>query len=247
MLSVTIVSLNEEAHISEALDSASWAAERIVVDCGSTDRTVEIAKAKGARVIHNAWPGYGQQKNFAQAQATQPWVLNIDADERIGPELRAEIEQAIQSSRYAGYRIPRKTLFMNRWIRHGGWYPNYLTRLARRDRSRWTEPEIHEELRVDGDVGTLAAPLIHYTFDGIEDQVSTNLRYSAAGSRALRAKGKGPSVALLVFKPIGKFLETYVLKRGFLDGLPGFIISVNAAHSMFLKQAYLFEEAPKRS
>lgn len=245
-ISVTIITLNEERNIARALASAQWADEVVVVDSGSTDRTLEIARQSGARVLSNPWPGYGQQKNFAQSNAAHDWVLNIDADEEVAPELASEIQEAIASvkagrSKAAGFYFPRKTFYMGRWIRHGGWYPNHLVRLADRRRARWSEPNIHEALVVDGPVDGLKTPLHHYTFSDIQEQVLANLRYSRYGSLDLLKKGQTRSLARLILKPIGKFLETFVLKRGFLDGLPGFIISVNAAHSMFLKYAYLFE------
>jgi glycosyltransferase involved in cell wall biosynthesis len=220
----------------------SFADEIIVIDSGSTDKTVEVARSRGARVIVEPWRGYGAQKNFAHAQTRSDWVLNVDADEVITPELRSEILSEIASGRAAaGYAVARKTFYMGRWIRHGGWYPNYVTRLARRDSASWTEPNVHEELRVQGELRQLENPMLHYTFSDIADQVRTNMRYARQGAMDLKTRGKSPSVLKLLVKPLGKFLETYFLKLGFLDGLPGFIISINAAHSMFLKYAYLVE------
>ena len=241
-LSVTFITLNEEQHIEAALKSVSWADEIIVVDSGSQDRTVEIARQNGAQVFTNSWPGYGQQKNFAHEKARGPWVLNIDADERVSPQLAQEIQSAIaQPGDAQGFSFPRKTYYLGRWIRHGGWYPNVLARLGRKDHTRWSEPPVHEELLVDGPVRTLVHPLDHYAFSSIQEQVLTTLRYSRLGSERLKQKGQRPNLLKLLIKPLGKFLETYFLKRGFLDGLAGFIISINAAHSLFLKYAYLFE------
>ena len=245
-VSVTIITLNEEEHILNAIQSVGWADEVIVVDSGSTDKTVEIAQSIGAKVIYNAWKGYGQQKNFAQNSATYDWILNIDADEIVSHELAQEITQTLtQVERGAldaqGFYFPRKTFYLGRWIRHGGWYPNHLVRLTHRKFSSWTEPHVHEELQVQGKVVGLLEPLHHYAFSSIQEQILTNLRFSRLGSQDLKKMGQKASVARLILKPIGKFLETYLIKRGFLDGLPGFIISVNAAHSMFLKYAYLSE------
>lgn len=245
-LSVTIITLNEEENIARAVQSAGFADEVVVIDSGSSDRTVEIAKSLGAKVIHNPWPGYGRQKNFAQRQAAHDWVLNIDADEAIPPVLKEEIlatlEQVATGRLEArGFYLPRRTFYLGRWIRHGGWYPNYLIRLADRRVSEWTEPSVHEEWVVQGPVEKLTQDLHHYTFSSIQDQILTNLRFSKLGSQELRKRGQRASIALLIWKPIGKFIETYLLKAGFLDGLPGFIISVNAAHSIFLKYAYLLE------
>jgi glycosyltransferase involved in cell wall biosynthesis len=245
-LSVTIVTLNEEANIRQAIESVRWAEEVIVVDSGSTDKTLELAKTLGAKIIHNPWPGYGKQKNFAQSQASHDWVLNIDADEVVPEALRAEIERALEEvgagrSAARGFLVPRKTFYLGKWIEHGGWYPNHLLRLADRRHSSWTEPSVHEELVTQGETRTLASDLHHYTFSSIQDQIVTNLRYSRLGYLELIKRGQGASVPLLLWKPVGKFIETYFLKLGFLDGLPGFIISVNAAHSIFLKYAYLIE------
>ncbi len=245
-LSVTIITLNEEEHIRNALQSVSWAEEKIVVDSGSTDKTVEIAKNLGAQVIYNPWPGYGQQKNFAQKHAAHDWILNIDADEVVSPELSQEIQSVLAQMNHgrlnaSGFSFPRKTYYLGRWIQHGGWYPNHLVRLANRNDAEWTEPSVHEELKVTGTVVSLLQPLHHFAFSSIQDQILTNLRFSRLGSQDLKQIGQGPSISRLILKPIGKFIETYIIKGGFLDGLPGFIIAINAAHSMFLKYAYLSE------
>ena len=218
----------------------------IVVDSGSTDRTEEIARAKGARFFSHAWPGYGQQKNFAQSKCTHDWVLNIDADEEVPPDLAQEIQQAILRDDVRGFALPRKTFYLGKWIRYGGWYPNYLVRLAFKKNAVWTEPNVHEELKVEGKTALLSSPLNHYTFSSIQDQILTNVRYAKLGAEELKLAGQEASVVKLIVKPIGKFFETYLIKRGFLDGLAGFIISVNAAHSMFLKYANLFEARLRR-
>lgn len=250
-LSVTIITLNEAQNLPAAIESVRWADEVIVVDSGSTDQTCEIARSLGAVVVTHAWQGFGQQKNFAQSCATKDWVLNIDADERVSASLRQEIEVALTDvaagrSEASGFSFPRRTYFLGQWIRYGGWYPNVLVRLSARSRGRWTEPAVHEELKIDGQVAQLQSPLDHYAFESIEEQVLTNLRYSRFGSRQLAQVGKRPRVARMILKMFGKFFETYLLKQGFRDGIAGLIISINAAHSMFLKNAYLFEEPIRR-
>lgn len=244
-ISVTLITLNEEENIARAIQSVSWAGEVLVVDSGSGDRTVEIARSLGARVIEQSWLGYGGQKNFAQKNATYDWVLNLDADEEVSVELAAAIQESWRGLKPAalvrGFSFPRKTFYLGRWIRYGGWYPNVLVRMADRRCSAWTEPQVHEELKVEGEVVELDAPLHHYTFCSIQDQVLANLNYSKLGAEELIHKGNQPSRLRLFLKPVGKFLETYIWKRGFLDGLPGFIISINAAYSMFLKYAFLLE------
>lgn len=248
-LSVTIIALNEEKNIARAIESVrAFAQEVLVVDSGSTDQTTQVARHLGARVLTNPWRGYGQQKNFAQSQAAHDWILNIDADEEVSPELAIEIQQVLERDEgkaIRGYLIPRLSKYLGRWIRHGGWYPNRLLRLANRTYGSWSEPEVHEEWILSGAVLPLRYDLFHYPFLDIQDQISTNLRYSMQGSQALRKMGKRRSLRLLIWKPLGKFIETFIIKRGFRDGIPGLIISVNAAHSIFLKYAYLFEDSKK--
>jgi glycosyltransferase involved in cell wall biosynthesis len=250
-LSVTIIALNEENNIARAIESVrGFAQEILVVDAGSVDRTVEIAGHLGAKIITNPWRGYGQQKNYASAQAKHDWILNIDADEEVSPELGIEIQQTLdrnENQGIAGYSVPRMSKYLGRWIRHGGWYPNRLVRLANRKNSAWTEPKVHEEWVVRGPVLPLSHDLLHYPFKDISEQIQTNLRFSRLGSDALRKKGQKKNLFLLLLKPVGKFIETYFAKAGFRDGIPGLIISINAAHSIFLKYAYLFEDAGKKN
>jgi glycosyltransferase involved in cell wall biosynthesis len=250
-LSVTILSHNEEANIARAIQSVRWADEVLVVDSGSTDKTLEIARSLGAKVLSNPWPGYGAQKNFAQKAASYEWILNIDADEEVPSDLAEEIRAALANTTSElqgvhGFTFPRKTFYLGQWIQHGGWYPNYLTRLSHRKHARWTEPQVHERLIVEGKIERLSSALHHYSFPNIQSQVLTNLKFSQLGSEDLKRAGAQGSLLKLIFKPIGKFLETYLLKRGFMDGLAGFIISVNAAHSIFLKYAYLLEARVSR-
>lgn len=250
-LSVTLITLNEERNIARALESVrGWADDILVVDSGSSDATCRIAESFGARVIHHNWPGFGAQKNFAQYQAKNPWILNLDADEELTDPLRQEIDQFLarveEGTETAKLvRIPRKTRYMGRWILHGGWYPNHLVRLAHRDYARWSEPAVHEAWisrpGVSAATATFLNPLLHHTFKDIEDQVRTNLVYSRRGYEDLKERGKRASLLKMILKPIGKFLETYIFKLGCLDGIPGFVISVNAAHSMFLRYAYFYD------
>jgi glycosyltransferase involved in cell wall biosynthesis len=245
-ISVTIITLNEEKKIERCLQSVLWADEIIVVDSGSTDNTVKIAKQYGAQVFENPWPGYGKQKNFAHLKAQKKWVLNIDADEVVTESLRDEvIKKTAENTRAVAFKIRRKTWYLGRWILHGGWYPNYLIRLAKREESRWTEPVLHEQLKpldAAAAIHSLNGDILHYSFDSIKDQITTNLRFAREGADELRRHKKKFGLLRLLLKPAGKFIETYLLKKGFLDGMAGLIISVNAAHSMFLKYAFLYED-----
>lgn len=241
-LSVVIITLNEERNIARVLGSVqNWAREVVVVDSGSTDGTRRIAEGAGARFLTHEWRGYGQQKNWAMAQAQEPWVLFLDADEEMTPELRAEIAAFVASpGEFTGAHFPRKTWFLGRWILHGGWYPNRLVRLVKKQgNAHWTEPAVHEALEADGPVKALRSDLLHYTFRDVGDNVQTNVRFSRLGAKVARARGERGSLLKILLKPVGKFLETYLWKRGFLDGFPGFVISINAAHSIFLKYVEL--------
>lgn len=244
-LSVTLISLNEELSIHKAIESViDWAEEVLVVDSGSTDKTLEIAQDLKAKVLYNRWTGYGQQKNFAQRHTKQNWVLNIDADEIVTTELALEIQAlfSLKKQKFMGFYLPRKTYYCGHWIRHGGWYPNYQIRLTNKNFSKWTEPYVHERCIVSKPTGYLNHPLLHFAFHQVQDQITTNLRFSQLGALDLKTKQKKAGLIQLIFKPFGKFIETYLLKRGILDGLSGFIISINAAYSMFLKYAYCVEE-----
>jgi glycosyltransferase involved in cell wall biosynthesis len=247
-LSAVVITLNEEKNIARCLQSLSWVDEILVVDSGSTDQTKAIAEKMGAKVLHHAWQGYGQQKNWAMQQVKHSWVLFLDADEELGPGLRQEIEAFLANpQKHWGLEFPRRSWFLGRWIMHGGWYPNILTRLAHRDHSRWTEPAVHESLRVDGDVALAKSDILHYTFRDVGENVATNIRYSRLGAKLARERGEKSSLLRVIFRPIGKFFETYFWKMGFLDGFPGFVISVNAAHSIFMKYVELWCEKDSRN
>jgi hypothetical protein len=193
-------------------------------------------------VVSQAWLGYGQQKNFAQRLAKYDWVLNIDADEQVPLSLQKEILQALQQHPEAkGFSFPRKTFYLGRWIRYGGWYPNRLVRLAHRKFATWTEPSVHECLQVQGTVVALEEPLEHFSFDSIQDQVFTNVQFAQLAAQELKRQGKHSGIFKLLFKPVGKFFEVYLWKRGFLDGLAGFVIAMNAAYSVFLRYSFLLE------
>lgn len=240
-LSLVIITKNEEKNIEDCLRSASFVSDIVVVDSGSTDRTAEIAEKLGARFIQKDWLGFGAQKKFATEQAKFDWVLNLDADERVTPELAQEIFQKWDELRpEVGYQISRRSFHLGRWILHGGWHPDYQLRLFHRKHSQWDVAQIHEKV-ISSSRERLSASLEHFVFRNLHHQIETNNRYSLLQAEALFKKGKKFSLWRLVFKPWSKFLETYFWKLGFLDGLPGFIIAVGAAYSVFLKWAKLWE------
>ncbi len=240
-ISLVIITLNEERNIERCIRSVPFASEVIVVDSGSKDSTCEIARFLGARVVHKSWLGFGLQKKFATEQASHDWVLSLDADEALSPELAREIQERFsQLNPQSGYEMPRKSFHLGRWIEHGGWYPDYQLRLYNRQHANWSDSPIHE--RVDApQVERLKEPLQHYVFRDLSHQIQTNDRYSGLLAQKDLKAGKRFSLLKLIFKPWSKFIECYFLKLGFLDGLPGLIIAVGAGYSIFLRQAKIWE------
>jgi len=245
-LSLVVVTLNEEANIERCLKSVPFASDFVVVDSFSTDRTVEIAQNLGASVYQEAWRGYGPQKALAVSKAKYDWILSLDADEALSPELQAELLARFATLKpEVGYEFPRRSFHLGRWIGHGGWYPDAQLRLFHRQYSQWSEDILHEKVQVKSKE-RFQADLLHWVFDSLSDQVVTNDKYSTLGAQNLARRGQGFSLFKLLFKPWTKFMECYFLKRGFLDGLPGFVIAVSAAYSIFLRHAKLWELQMKK-
>jgi glycosyltransferase involved in cell wall biosynthesis len=243
-VSVTIITKDEAANIEACLRSVSWADERIVVDCGSRDETVSLAERMGARVVRRDWPGYAAQKNVASAEAAHDWVLSIDADERVTPELAAEIRARLATPpTEAGFRIPRVTFHLGRWIRTTDWYPDPQLRLYDRRRARWQARRVHESVAADGPVGRLSSELQHYAYRDIAHHHATMDRYTTLAADELFDAGRRAGLLDLVVHPPAAFLRNYVLRRGVLDGAPGLIISAMNAHYVFLKFAKLWARA----
>ena len=241
-LSVTIVTLNEAEHIAEAIDSASCADEIIVVDSGSTDGTVDQARAKGVTVATRPWTGYVDQKNYAASLARHDWIFSLDADERVTPALADEIRALLASEPpLSGYRVPRVTFHLGRWIRTTDFYPDYQTRLYDRRSARWRGKYVHESVAVDGTVGQLKNELQHYSFRDLSDQLDRINRYSTLAARQMHEAGRRTGPLGLIVHPPAAFMRNYVLRRGFLDGTAGLTISAVNAYSVFLKFAKLWE------
>jgi len=246
-LSVTIITRNEADNIDACLDSVAWADDVLVVDSGSTDDTVARAKAKGARVIVREWPGYAAQKNFAASQASHDWILSVDADERVTPELADEIKSTLGAGPAAsGYRIPRLAFHLGRWIRTTDWYPDPQLRLYDRRRGRWRPMRVHESVEVEGPVGRLSGHLQHFTYRDLGHQVDTLNHYSTLAAEEMLAADRRPSVAHVVLHPPAAFLRNYILRRGIADGLAGFVISTMSAYYVFLKFAKLWDLSRRR-
>jgi glycosyltransferase involved in cell wall biosynthesis len=241
-VTVTIITKNEAAHIGAAIDSASWADEIIVVDCGSTDDTVAIATAKGVRVELRAWTGWVDQKNFAPSLATNDWIFSLDADERITPELSQEIKGILEAdSARAAYKVPRVTFHLGRWIRTTDFYPDYQTRLYDRRTARWAGLYVHESVTVVGEVGRLTQEIQHYSYVDLSDHLDRINIYSTLAARQMYERGRRASAFDLVTQGPAAFLRNYILRRGVLGGAVGLILSTVNAYSVFLKFAKLWE------
>jgi glycosyltransferase involved in cell wall biosynthesis len=242
MLSATVITFNEEKNLSPCLESLAFADEIIVIDSGSTDRTLEIAKAFTDRVYQEPWQGYARQKNLAQERAQGPWILNVDADERVTPALGREIRALLfRGPEEAGFRIPRKNYFRGRWIRHGGWYPNYILRLYRKEAGAFALREVHEQVVVKGKVGTLKSPLEHFTYDSISDYLKRMEIYSDLSAAQYFREGKQVTWAGVFFRSFFTFFRMWILQAGFLDGSDGLVLAVLYSHYTFAKYAKLKE------
>ena len=239
-LSVILITKNEAKHIAACLDSVSFADELIVVDSGSTDGTIDIARSKGAKVfVFDDWPGFGPQKNRALDLATQPWVLSIDADERVTPALQNEIIQTIEHAAFDAYQIARLSEFCGKAIRHSGWWPDHVLRLFKRGAARFTDAAVHERVVSHGPVGTMHHWILHFPYEDMESLIAKVNRYStdAAVMMAQRGKQSGPFVAFA--HAFWTFIRIYLLRRGFLDGRHGFVLAVTAASGSFYRYAKL--------
>ena len=241
-ISATVITYNEEKNIKRCIESLEFVDEIVVVDSLSSDNTCAIAKELGAKVIDQKFLGHINQKQLAVENATHDWILSLDADEEVSSELKASIVELIKKPlEYDAYEMKRVSFHLGRWIRHGGWYPDKKIRFFNRQKAHWGGYNPHDKVIVNGKVGMLEGDLKHYVFTDLQHNIDTNNSYSSIMAEDLYKKGKKFSYLKLVFKPIGKFLEVYLYKRGFLDGVAGFIIAVGASYSMFLKFAKLWE------
>jgi hypothetical protein len=241
-ISVTIITRNESANIEAALASVAWADERIVVDAESTDDTVARARAGADRVEVRPWPGYGAQKNHAAGLARHDWILSIDADERVTPQLAAEIRGALaQEPGQAGFRMRRVTRYLGRWIRSTDWYPDYQLRLYDRRRAAWNLRPVHERVEPRGPVGMLRSELQHLSYRGVSHHLATIDTYTTLAARQMLAEGRSAGFADLLLHPPAAFLRNYVLRAGFRDGLTGLMISGLNSYYVFLKFVKLRE------
>jgi glycosyltransferase involved in cell wall biosynthesis len=241
MLSVIVITKNEAQHISRCLASVSWADEIIVLDSGSDDNTVKLCQAYTDKVFVTDWPGFGIQKQRALDKASGDWVLSIDADEQVSPELKAEIQQAIQDNQFDGFEIPRLSSYCGRDMKHGGWWPDYVLRLFKRELGKFSPELVHERIEVSGTLAKLTHPLLHEAFINPEEVLHKINSYSSLGARKLHADGKQTSLSVAILKGLWTFLRTYFLKGSFLDGRQGLMLAISNAEGAYYKYVKLLE------
>ena len=239
-MSLCVITRDAAGQLAECLASAPFAGEIVVIDSGSSDDTVEIARRCGATVVVQPWLGFGPQKNFAVARATHDWVLCLDADERITPELGASIRTALAATpEAAAFAVARRNRFLGRWLRHGEGYPDWIVRLFDRRRARWTDDPVHENVAVEGPVARLSGDLLHASAESLDAYVAKQNRYTSLQAAAMRARGERAGTLRLVASPLARFLRFYVVRLGFLDGVPGFVHIAIGCFGSFMKYAKL--------
>lgn len=240
-LSLIVVALNEAHDIRDCIESVKGLADEVIVfDSGSTDGTPELCRSLGARVFETDWPGDGPQKNRALDQATSDWVLCLDADERVGPELRAEIEHILTlNNADAAYKTPRRSSFCGRFMKHSGWWPDYVTRLFRRGSARFSNLRTHTSLIIEGTVGKLKGPVIHMALADLHEALDKTNAYSSAGALTLFERGKQASLRKAIGHGLWAFIRTYFIRLGFLDGKEGLMLAIANAEGSYYRYAKL--------
>ena len=240
-LSVVLITQNAAAHLPDCLASVAFADEVVVVDSGSSDGTAALAERYGARVLAKEWLGFGPQKQFAVEQAAHDWVLCLDADERVSPELAASLVRALEAPSAKVYRMARRNRFLGRWLRHGEGYPDWSARLFDRRHARWSDDTVHEKLLYAVSPGTLAGDLLHESAEDLGRYLEKQNRYTTLAAQELHRSGQRAGLAELALSPVVRFFKFYLLRLGFLDGLPGLAhISIGCMNS-FMKYAKLIE------
>jgi glycosyltransferase involved in cell wall biosynthesis len=241
-VSVYMITYNNEETIERALKSLSWADEIVIVDSFSNDRTVEIGRKFTDKIFQRKWPGHRDQYQYAADLTGNEWIMFVDADEEVSPELAEEIRKELNGNMESvdGFFAYRQTFYLGRWIRYGGWYPDGEIRLYRRGKGRW-EGGLHARVVVNGKVQPLKNLYHHYTYRNISDQIQTIDKYSTMAAEDLVTSTKPFRLTYLFFNPIFRFLKDYILKLGFLDGIPGLVIAVSTAYYAFIKYAKLWE------
>jgi len=242
MISAIIITYNEESNIEECLKSISWVDEIVIVDSGSTDNTEQICKKYTKSFYFQEWFGYGPQKQFALGLAKNQWILSIDADERVTPELRNDLENILKNEdTISGYFIPRENYYLGKKIKYCGWYPDYTLRFAKRDKASFDNNLVHEKLLVDGSTAKLFTNMTHYPFKSIAQQLLKLNKYSTISADGMFNQNKSIPWIILFMKPIFTFFKIFILRFGFLDGWRGLIISLAASSSTYYKYLKLKE------
>lgn len=246
-ISAAIITFNEERNIARAMESLRCCDEIVVVDSGSTDRTVELATKLGARVLETSWRGYAGQKNYASEHCSNDWVLSLDADEALSEALEGEIWQIKKNGpRFDAYTMPRLAQYLGRWILHSGWYPDRKVRLFDRSKARWVGDYVHESVLVEGAVGHLKSNILHFTCSSLSEHLKTMDRYTTLAAEQLVEQRKKIGFQELVANPPWTFFKTYFLRAGFLDGMEGLAIAYMAALYNFLKFVKARNMGPRR-
>lgn len=245
-MSAIIITLNCAQQLAACLDSLDFVDEIVIVDSGSHDGTVELASARGAHVVTKEWLGFGRQKQFGVEQAAYDWVLCVDSDERVSPELRDSIIRALAAPESCAYRFARCNRFMGRYLRHGEGYPDWSLRLFDRCQARWSEDEVHEKVLVYAPVGRLQGDLLHDSADSLDSYFAKQNRYTTLAAQEALARGKRASLGHLLVSPWLRFFKFYVVRRGFLDGLPGLIHTLIGCANSFSKYAKMLELQMRR-
>jgi len=240
-LSVAIITLNAASQLAACLQSVRFADEVVVVDSGSTDGTPALAERLGARVIQHDWLGFGPQKQFAVDAAHHDWVLCLDADERVSPELQAAIEIALKSPSTAAFRFPRCNRFLGRYLRHGEGYPDWSLRLFDRRQARWSDDAVHEKVETNGRVADLTGDLLHDSAESLAVYLTKQNRYTTLAAEMALAAGKRASVGRIAFSPLVRFIKFYFIRQGFRDGLPGLIHIAIGCFNSFMKYSKMLE------
>jgi glycosyltransferase involved in cell wall biosynthesis len=244
-ISVIIITLNEANNIRDCLQSVTWADEIIVVDSGSSDATAQIcAEFQVKFLLNRDWQGFGHQKNLALQQAGGEWVLSLDADERISPALQKRILETIAQPQADGYRLPRLAYFLGSAMHHGGWWPDYVLRLFRRDAGRFDEVLVHETVLLNGTTAKLDEPIIHYSYVSLEQLLQKIDHYSSAGARQAQKRGKRGGLAKALLRGGWAFFRAYIVRCGFLDGEAGLIAAISKGEETYYRYLKLSRLPP---